>query len=154
MLQICKPLAVYLFYCMALYHSKTWRHVIKYNMLFEGPEVLNLVWVFIYIQTLCLQEANALVRLCCCPGSSELMLLTDVRAKIYGCKFKIPQILNFWNSNFKTCRMATRMDNLKLKWLCLDNLKTNQKSYYNLFHSAFWGWISMERQPSKSWIQN
>ena len=27
--KICKPLAVYRFYCMALYHSQTRRHVIK-----------------------------------------------------------------------------------------------------------------------------
>ena len=32
----------------------------------------------------------------------------------HGRKFKI---LNFWNSNFKTCRVPTKMDNLKLKWL-------------------------------------
>ena len=34
-----------------------------------------------------------------------------------GEKLKISKILNFWNSNFKTCRMSTNMDNLKLKWL-------------------------------------
>ena len=32
-------------------------------------------------------------------------------------------------------------------WLCLDDLKTNQKSYNNLLNSAFWGWLSMESQP-------
>ena len=31
--------------------------------------------------------------------------------------------------------------------LCLDNLKTNQRSYYNLLNSAFWDWPSMESQP-------
>ena len=31
--------------------------------------------------------------------------------------------------------------------MCLDNLKTNQGSYYNLLNSAFWGWLSMESQP-------
>ena len=29
-------------------------------------------------------------------------------------KFKISKSLNFWNSNFKTCRMSTKMVNLKL----------------------------------------
>ena len=31
--------------------------------------------------------------------------------------------------------------------MCLDNLKINQRSYYNLPNSAFWGWLSMESQP-------
>ena len=36
---------------------------------------------------------------------------------LHGWKFKISKILNFWNSNLKTCRMATKIDNLNLKWL-------------------------------------
>ena len=39
--------------------------------------------------------------------------------------------------------MATKMDNLKLKMLCLDNLKTNQRSYFNLLNSAFW--VSLQK---------
>ena len=31
--------------------------------------------------------------------------------------------------------------------MCLDKLKMNQRSYYNLLNSAFWGWLSMESQP-------
>ena len=31
--------------------------------------------------------------------------------------------------------------------MCLDNLKTNQGSYFNLLNSAFWGWLSIESQP-------
>ena len=31
--------------------------------------------------------------------------------------------------------------------MCLDNLKIDQISYYNLPNSAFWGWLSMESQP-------
>ena len=31
--------------------------------------------------------------------------------------------------------------------MCLDNLKINQRSYYNLPYSAFWGWLSTESQP-------
>ena len=27
------------------------------------------------------------------------------------------------------------------------NVKTNQRGYYNLLNSAFWGWLSMESQP-------
>ena len=44
--------------------------------------------------------------------------------------FQNPELLN---SNFKTCRLATKMDNL----LCLNKLKTNQRSYNNLLNSAF-----------------
>ena len=34
-----------------------------------------------------------------------------------GWKFKMSKILNFRNSDFKTCRMPTKIENLKLKWL-------------------------------------
>ena len=30
--------------------------------------------------------------------------------------------------------------------MSLDHLKTNQRSYYKLFNSAFWGWLSTESQ--------
>ena len=35
----------------------------------------------------------------------------------HGWKFKITKILNFRNSNFKTCRMPTKMINFKFEWL-------------------------------------
>ena len=38
-LLICKPLVVYRFYCMALYHSQRRRHVIKSNT--KTPQVGN-----------------------------------------------------------------------------------------------------------------
>ena len=56
-----------------------------------------------------------------------------------GWKFKISKILKFRNSNFKTCRMPTEMNNFKLK--------TNQRSYFNMHNSGFWGWLSIESQP-------
>ena len=70
--------------------------------------------------------------------ATHQMLVTLVESQI-------SKILNFGNSNFKTCRMSTKMDNLNLKCLCLDNLKTNQRSQaslisfqiYNLLNSAF-----------------
>ena len=65
----------------------------------------------------------------------------------HGWKFKISKILNFRNSNFKTCRMPTKMNDFKFKWLCLENLKPNKRRYYNLPNSAFWGWLSTESQP-------
>ena len=56
----------------------------------------------------------------------------------HGWKFKISKILNFWDSNLKTCKMPTKMNDLKLNVkLCLDNLKTNQRSYCNLPDSGF-----------------
>ena len=42
---------------------------------------------------------------------------------VHGCKFKISKILNFKNSNFKTCWMPTKMNSLSLNgYLCLDYL--------------------------------
>ena len=40
-----------------------------------------------------------------------------IMLKMHGWKFKIYKILNSRNSNFKACRMSTKMDNFKLKWL-------------------------------------
>ena len=34
---------------------------------------------------------------------------------MHGLKAKISKIMNFRNSNFKTCRMSTKKDNLKSK---------------------------------------
>ena len=31
--------------------------------------------------------------------------------------------------------------------MCLANQKTNQRIYYEIPNSAFWGWLSMESQP-------
>ena len=36
-------------------------------------------------------------------------------------------------------------------WLCFDNLKNNQRSYFYLPNSAFWGYV---KSASKSWIQD
>ena len=38
--------------------------------------------------------------------------------------------------------------------MCLDNLKINQRSYYNLPNSAFWGWLSIESQPQNPEFKN
>ena len=46
MLLICKPLLVYRFYCMALYHSQRRRHVIKKHL----PQTTLLIIRFTYIQ--------------------------------------------------------------------------------------------------------
>ena len=37
--QICKPLVVERFYCMALYHSQTQRHVINRDILYWSPSI-------------------------------------------------------------------------------------------------------------------
>ena len=53
---------------------------------------------------------------------------------------KISKILNFGNSSFKIFRMPTKMNNFKFKCLIvLRQSENNQRSYYNLPNSAFWG---------------
>ena len=47
--------------------------------------------------------------------------------------FQNPELLKF---KFLNVHDAYKMDNLNLK-LCLDNMKTNHRSYYNLLNSAF-----------------
>ena len=32
-------------------------------------------------------------------------------------------------------------------YLCLDILKTSQRTYYNLPNAAFWDWLSIESKP-------
>ena len=38
--------------------------------------------------------------------------------------------------------------------MCLDNQKTNQRIYYKLPNSAFWGLLSMESQPQNPEFRN
>ena len=38
--------------------------------------------------------------------------------------------------------------------MSLDRLKINQKSYYNLPNSAFWGWLSVESHPQNPVFRN
>ena len=44
--EICKPLVVYRFYCIALYHSQTRRHVKK----------CSITWHFIWVCSVCLDK--------------------------------------------------------------------------------------------------
>ena len=39
----------------------------------------------------------------------------SIYSKVHGWKFKISEILNFRNTNFKTCRMRTKMNSFKFK---------------------------------------
>ena len=41
-LKICKPLVVYRFYCMALFHSQTRRHVINLNIGIKSSSTFKL----------------------------------------------------------------------------------------------------------------
>ena len=60
--------------------------------------------------------------------------------EMHGWKFKISEILNFRNSILKLAGWRQkRMISSLNDWLCFDNLKTKQRSYYNLPNSAFWG---------------
>ena len=38
--------------------------------------------------------------------------------------------------------------------MSLDRLKINQRSYYGLLNSAFWGWLSVESQPQNPEFRN
>ena len=60
-----------------------------------------------------------------------------------GWKYKIWKILNFRKSNLKTCSIPMKHNGSNGQW-SLDKLKINQRSYYNLLNSAFWGWLPME----------
>ena len=60
---------------------------------------------------------------------------------LHGWKFKILKILNFWNSNLKTCIMSTNITNFQFKWFI--EIENNEMQ---LVKSA-WGRLSMENQP-------
>ena len=44
--KICKPLVVYQFYCMALFHSQTRRHMIKANKMKDSIKVKKIINYF------------------------------------------------------------------------------------------------------------
>ena len=69
---------------------------------------------------------------------STLFLVSSYH--FHGRKLKISKILNFKNSNFKTCRMITKTNNLKLlKMIKRVEIihKTSQRTNYNFPNSAF-----------------
>ena len=59
------------------------------------------------------------------------------------------------NYNLKSAVCLQNIKNSKLNsQLPLDKLKLNQKSYYYLQNSAFWGWLSMESQLQNPELKN
>ena len=84
------------------------------------------------------------------------LFLGKISRKVHWWKFKISKILNFWNSNLKTCSMPTEYFTiLSLNGqLSLDRLKINQRSYYDTPNSAIWGRLSVESQPQNPEFRN
>ena len=59
------------------------------------------------------------------------------------------------NQNLKLAVCLQNIKNSKLNGqIPLDKLKLNQKSYYYLQNSEFWGWLSMESQPQNPEFRN
>ena len=74
---------------------------------------------------------------------------------LHGWKVKISKILNFWNSDFKSCGTPLNFQNMKFKWsFVFRQTKYNLRTYYNLPNSAFWGWLSLESQPQNPEFRN
>ena len=61
---------------------------------------------------------------------------------------KFPKSWTLENQNLKRAVCLQNIKNSKFNGqILLDELKLNQKSYYYLQNSAFWGWLSMGSQP-------
>ena len=85
-MEICKPLVVYRFYCMALFHSQTLHHMIKQTT--EGDEVRN---IFSYLESY-VQYMALGMRFCCL--SYDVMSGSDIMPCI---KIDKPLVIyRFW----------------------------------------------------------
>ena len=60
--------------------------------------------------------------------------------------FKIPIL------KLQECPLTTH--NFKFKWSIVDRLTINQRTYYNLPNSGFWGWLSVKSQPQNPEFRN
>ena len=68
---------------------------------------------------------------------------------------KFPKPWTLENQNLKLAVCLQNIKNSKFDGqIPLDKLKLNQKSYYYLQNSAFWGWLSMESQPHNPEFRN
>ena len=68
---------------------------------------------------------------------------------------KFPKSWTLENQNFKLNVCLQNIKNSKFNGqIPLDELKINQKSYYYLLNSAFWGWLSMGSQPQNPEFRN
>ena len=67
---------------------------------------------------------------------------------------KFPKSWTFETPILKPAVCPLNILNFKFKWLIALRLKINQRSYYDLSNSAFWGWLSVESQPQNPEFRN
>ena len=68
---------------------------------------------------------------------------------------KSPKSWTLENQNLKLAVCLQNIQNFKYNGqIPSDKGRLNQKNYYNLQNSAFWGWLSMESQPQNPEFRN
>ena len=70
---------------------------------------------------------------------------------------KFPKSWTFETPILKLAVCPLNIHNLKFKWSIVirqTEYKINQRTYYYLPNSAFWGWLSMESQPQNPEFRN
>ena len=70
-----------------------------------------------------------------------------------GSKFPKSWTFEFQDLKHAVCLKTTAISIKMLNYLKII-LKINQRSYYNLLNSAFWGWHSMESLPQNAEFRN
>ena len=87
---------------------------------------------------------DCICELCICELYSELVW-KDTWVKSWSIEFK--------SKKTTECQWLLRISSLN-GLLSLNKLNINQRSYYNLPNSAFWGWLSVESQPQNPEFRN
>ena len=68
---------------------------------------------------------------------------------------KFPKSWTFEIQTLKQTVYLQNNSNFTLKWsVVLTHTEIDQRSYYSLLNSAFWGWLSMESQPQNPEFRN
>ena len=82
-------------------------------------------------------------------------MLTSFRHDSMGESSNFPKSWTFETPVLKLAVCPLNIYNFKLNdQLSLDRPNMNQRTYYNLSNSAFWGWLSMESQPQDPEFRN
>ena len=105
---------------------------------------------------------------CCSTISMTILLYTaadkwsnrhEIVVPIAYCMGESSKFSKSWTLEYQNLKLALCLQMIKNSRLngqipLYDRLKLNQKSYYYLQNSAFWGWLSLESQPQNPEFRN
>ena len=91
-------------------------------------------------------------------SSKHLYLAILAHVSIHICMGESSKLPKSWTLEIQILKLSECLQNWIISSLndklSLDYPKTNQRNYYNLPNSAFWGWLSLENRPQNPEFRN